>query len=198
VFVSIILSFLYNCKAYGESNKIKYYDDRINLPFHEKLGGFYFITRDDYGDKELGYSISYRGENRITASIYVYDAGKYPIPEGINNSKIKIHFNQVAGDLRSFKKQGVYKEVVNTSFPELIKSSMERDFLLSAFNIEYSNKENIDIPPNWTSYILLRGYNGYYFKVRITYPDWPNKKRVEMDEDVRRFLNALRNIMKIK
>jgi hypothetical protein len=184
--------------VYGESNKIRYFDNRINLSFPEKLGGFYFITRDDYGDKELGYSISYRGENRITASIYVYDAGKYPIPEGTNNNIIKKHLNQVTGDLRSLKKQGIYKEVVKTHLPELIKSSVERDFLYSAFRIEYSNKEKIDFPSNWTSYVLLRGYKGYIFKVRITYPDWPNKKKVEMDEDVRRFLNALREVMKIK
>src|SRR5262245_5489137 len=63
-----------------------------------------------FEDAHLGYSVAYNSANGLAATIYVYDAGLGPVPEGLS-PLVRVQVKETKEAIHETKRQGLWRSV---------------------------------------------------------------------------------------
>jgi hypothetical protein len=108
--VIFLLIFLFSavCSFAAEE---PYTHPATGLKFPSEIAGFKFVGRKDFEPREpgMGVGLTYRDGSAIVASVYLYDAGRKNIPDGVSAPDIREQFDTANEDISKTAKQNKYK-----------------------------------------------------------------------------------------
>lgn len=141
-----------------------YVHPETGMKFPETLGGLHRFEVTDYEkeQKGLGLGVSYAGPGGVLITAYIYNMGKEEIPHGPNAELVIVETESAVEDVKAMGKQGVYKDVVVTSKPEV------KDF--SGVKIRHVGMTFTNRNAEMNSGIYLVGAKGHFVKLRVNYP----------------------------
>jgi hypothetical protein len=160
----------------GRYEKIVYTDSETGFSFPESIGNFKYCKIIEYEDPKFGYSLFYRDENSVLATIYIYDLDFSMIQDGTDHFPTIFTFEQAINDLESAEPLGLYKTISHS----LGDSNISPLFLQTSFDIVSNDGQELK------SYIFLRGQRNKFIKVRVT-----ASKLNDLSNNIRNFIESL-------
>jgi hypothetical protein len=151
--------------------------DKYNLPKHID-----HLVLDDieiYEQKVLGVKIRYHADNSsyggAKADIYLYDAGRSPLPQNIRSPDMLKLFQAAYSEIRVAAQLDIYEnlEEMNAEFLHLPENAPEPMWLWAAFRYRQPpGRGSVTYTLDRVSHLALRTDRGYVNKVRYTYPGY--------------------------
>ncbi len=143
--------------AYGKD----VYLENLNTTIPSKIGKYAFEEKIDYEKTQgLGYELRFRSEDGLI-SIFVYDINFKNIPEGISAELIKEEHSFAKDDVKKAESMGRYRNVKDSVINPSLNKELQGKYLTASYTF--------DIPSGGCkSYLLVRGYNGQFLKIRAT------------------------------
>ena len=183
----LLMSFSFAHPLFAET--YRHPETGICLP--DRLAGLLKLSFNNYEEKRagLGVSVGY-GAPDVTATIYLYNMGMKSIPEGIDASDFRTHFDQVVAEVIGAGQNGPYRDVKILSVEKaLLDPGKDGPSALSAtftYVVLHSGKEVL-------SKLYLMGYKNHFLKIRFT---GHMERRIEGEKALERFLQELSEIIK--
>ena len=162
--------------------EIAFIDKDSGFHFPNKIAGFSYSYKHEYDNKELGYSLLYRGEQQERIDVYVYTLGAKGIQNGTDGPLVLKSHMQAYGEVQHQVQNGIY-----TSFLDIKDIKFPPDFINN--NFSYIDTRN-DHGGRQRSYLLSRGQDGYFVKVRASTLE-SNKNSKMFEDKLNKFLKQL-------
>lgn len=135
-----------------------------------------------FEDAHLGYSVAYNSASGLAATIYVYDAGLGPIPDGLS-PLVREQVKQAKEDIHEAKRQGLWRSVEERKEEEVALGKGP-----NAHKVVHVALALDSVRGNVLSDIYLTAYRGSFIKIRCSYPA---DNRTECEKDKQKLLGAL-------
>ena len=156
--------------AFGQEDQARtasYTHAPSQLVFPAELGGLSLMQVRDYETSRpgLGVGIKYGLENpKILADVYVYNAGRAVIPEGVGDPLVKGMFDRAVGDIREMGATGRYQNVdyIGEDRIALGDAPGARSILRARFGFTLEGAEVY-------SHVYLLAVHNHFVKLRFTY-----------------------------
>ena len=158
--------------------------ERFHFP--ERLESYDFSHQIDYEKikPENGIMRSYKNSEVGAISIYVYDKGYKQIEDGVDSERVIQEFVTTA--LESSLHGGIDPEKIESSIakPDMFEVD-DISFWMANWKKTYGERETVN-------YLLIRGYNGNFLKIRITlYSDTEIIVKEELENIVREIITDM-------
>lgn len=144
----------------GPTRAADYIVPEAVLRFPDRLGGFILERGARAPYAQLGHIIHYKGVD-LTATVYVYDGGRRPIPDGARNPVVQAEFEQVQRDILAAAHARGWPPPVKQA--EAVMRDTAIEFLTATYRVESPSRRD-DIV------VAISGARAHYVKVRITIP----------------------------
>ena len=150
---------------------VRHRDPEAGFAFPQTLGGFTFQKLHQFPQKPLGYSLNYRGENRVVADVYVYDAGLSDIADGHMTDAVLAQFQSAKEHVAEAARRGHYADVSperDIVFPpeEVVNAPGRWQSALFSYNLTPGGGRTVPV----MSEVYVRASKGRFVKVRMTFP----------------------------
>jgi len=146
-----------------------YYEKQTTLKFPIKFSSFRLYDVNEYEDKRLGVAINYITNSNFKLSIYIYDFGIKNIENSIDSTAIIEQYNSMKSDIFTNLSKDKSHNV------NLVEETVEKfDTRNRSITFRMANFDLISIldgNASLKSYAILFVYEGFFIKVRITYPN---------------------------
>jgi hypothetical protein len=157
-------------------------EQAIDVVFPERLGSFALKGRTQFPNAGEGAIIAYQAGD-VRGAVYVYNAGKTSIPNGVGSPVIHEHFQQTVMALQRAGKEGPNKARITPVKSSTISAfpGCGPQFMWRSDAIEMAGGEMV-------SRTYLTGFNNHFVKLRVTHPRNADKDAEQFVQDVRKLL----------
>ncbi|HIN39774.1 MAG TPA: PDZ domain-containing protein [Flavobacteriales bacterium] len=166
----------------NHQTEIAFFDKDSGFNFPGKIADFSYTDKMEYGPKELGYSLRYRGEQQELIEVIVYNSGFEGIQNGTDGPLIlKSHMRSYDG-VQHLVRNGIYISFLDIKGINKFPS----DFL----NNNFSYIDTRIGTGKYRGYMFSRGQNKYFVKVRASTLE-SNKNPTMFEDKLNKFLKQL-------
>jgi len=144
----------------AEAWAIDYVVPEAGLRFPKRLGRFVLEDGSQAPHAELGHVIQYKG-SALIATVYVYDGGRRPIPNGVRNAVVQAEFAQAQREIFAVARMRGWPTPVKSA--DAVTGDTGIEFLTATYRLDSPSQRNDSI-------VAISGARGHYIKVRMTLP----------------------------
>jgi hypothetical protein len=155
-------------------------EEAIGIDFPERLGDFTLKGRNQFPKAADGAVIAYENKD-VRAAVYVYDAGKTSIPNGVGAPVIHMHFLETSAALQQAGRQSgtTVKSVRGQTISKF--EGCGPQFLWRADEISMGGNSMV-------TRTYLAGMNNRFVKLRVSHPQGREAQADDFVQRIRRVL----------
>lgn len=172
LFIFVILGSLLSSAFAGNPQAIAYSERKTGIALPGNLGPLKYLGVKQFENPELGVCIRYGEEGLIKADIFIYDLGEKNLGSGLQSPAVKMHFDQVKGDIYAMEKMGRYTSLDKVSEQEIVMQTPRGRIPALSAIFTYSQTEGPGTvyTGKRVSHLVLTAYRDSFIKIRFTYP----------------------------